>query len=72
MTQKYWQTQKSCFCERVGHEIRIETQMVFPAEHLPDQPPRILAHRCSSAIECNALNKMVCAYSGTNPDFKPL
>lgn len=72
MTQKKWQTQKICYCERVGREVKLEAQVVFPAEHLPDQPPRILAHRCSNAIECNKLDKMVCAYCGTNPEFNPM
>jgi hypothetical protein len=72
MAQKKWQTQKICYCERVGHEIKLEAQVVYAAEHLPDQPPRILAHRCSNAIECNTIDKMVCAYCGTNPEFKPL
>jgi hypothetical protein len=72
MAQKMWQTQTTCYCERVGQEINLETQVVYPAELLPDQPPRILAHRCSNAIECNKLDKMVCAYCGTNPEFKPM
>ncbi len=72
MAQKTWQTRKTCYCERVGREIKLETQVVYPADHLPDQPPRILAHRCSNAIECNKLDKMVCAYCGTNPEFNPL
>jgi hypothetical protein len=39
---------------------------------LPEQPPRIIAHRCSSAMECNAVNKPACAWCGTNPDYRPL
>ena len=72
MAQKKWQTQKTCYCEGVGREIRLETQVVFPAEHLPEQPPRVIAHRCSNAIECNQMDRMVCEYAGTNPEFKPL
>ena len=72
MAEKKWQTQKTCYCERVGREIRLEAQVVYPAEHLPEQPPRIVAHRCSNGIECNRIDKMVCDYAGTNPEFKPL
>lgn len=72
MTQKKWQIIKTCYCERVGHEITLEMEVVYPAEHLPDQPPRVIAHRCSSALECNQLDKMVCAYCGTNPHYEPV
>ena len=71
MAQKMWQIAKICYCERVGHEIRLETEVVYPAEYLPYQPPRVLAHRCSNALECNKIDKMVCAYCGTNPNYKP-
>ncbi|HLA08801.1 MAG TPA: hypothetical protein VJ022_15260 [Anaerolineales bacterium] len=72
MAQKKWQISKSLYCEHVGQEIALETQVVYPPEHLPDQPPRVLAHRCSNALECNKLEKMVCAYCGTNPDYQPM
>lgn len=71
MSQKQWQVTNKMFCERVAREIRLETQVVYPADHLPDQPPRVLAHRCSNAIECNKLEKMACVYSATNPDYIP-
>jgi len=72
MAQKKWQMSKVRYCERVGHEIALETQVVYPAEYLPDQPPRILAHRCSNAMECNRIDRMTCAWCGTNPDYKPV
>lgn len=72
MAQKKWQTSKIRYCEHAGREITLDTQVVFPPEHLPDQPPRILAHRCSNGLECNLIEKMVCAYCGTNPDYKPV
>jgi len=72
MAQKVWQVSMVRYCEHVGREISLETQVVFPPEHLPDQPPRILAHRCSSGIECNAIEKMACAYCGTHPNHKPV
>ena len=70
MAQKKWKVSKIRYCEHVGHEIRLETQVVYPAEHLPDQLPRVIANRCSNAVECNHLDKMVCAWCGTNPDVK--
>lgn len=71
MAQKKWQISKTSYCERVGHEITLETEVAYPAEHLPDQPPRVIAHRCSNALECNKIEKMTCAFCGTNPDYRP-
>ncbi len=72
MTLKTWQVEKTQYCEHVGHEIALETEVVYPAEQLPEQAPRVLAHRCSNATECNMLDKPSCAYCGTNPNFLPL
>jgi len=60
MAEKTWRVEKIKSCEHVGHEVKIETEVVLPAENLPDQPPRILAHRCSSALECNGLEHPAC------------
>lgn len=69
MAERTWQVEKIKYCGRVGREIALEDEVVYPTEYLPDQPPRILAHRCSSAIECNLLDQAACALSGTNPDL---
>ncbi len=71
MAQKKWRIVEVRYCEHAGHEVRLEAQVVEPAEQLPDQPPRVLAHRCSNAIECNQIEKMTCAYCGTNPNYIP-
>lgn len=71
MAQKAWKVTKIRYCEHAGHEIKLETQVVYPAEHIPYQLPRVIANRCSNAIECNKIDKMVCAWCGTNPDVKP-
>lgn len=72
MTLKTWQVEKIQYCEHVGHEIALEAEMVYPAEHLPEQAPRVVAHRCSNALECNVLDKPACAYCGTNPNQNPV
>ena len=71
MAQKKWNVSKIRYCEHVGHEIKLESLVVYPADHLPDQLPRVIANRCSNAIECNKIDKMVCAWCGTNPNVKP-
>ena len=72
MAEKKWYVSKVCYCEHVGREISIETQVVLPAEYLPEQAPRVIAHRCSDALECNSINKPACAWCGTNPNYRPL
>jgi hypothetical protein len=72
MAYTNWETQKRTRCERVGEEVRLEARVVYPAEILPDQPPRILGRRCSRGVECNQLDQPTCYYSGTLPDFDPL
>lgn len=69
MAETIWQVEKIAYCAHAGREIAIETAVVYPAEHLPDQPPRILARRCSNGIECNLLEKAACALCGTNPSL---
>jgi len=72
MAQKTWQVEKIRYCEHVGQEVALEVEVVLPADHLPDQPPHVTAHRCSNALECNRLDMMVCAYCFTNPSEKPV
>ena len=72
MAVRVWEVSKIEYCEHVGHEIALETEVIYPAEHLPEQLPRVVAHRCSNAIACNQLDKPVCIWCGTNPDHQPL
>lgn len=71
MAEKNWEVLKVRYCDHVGHEISIEAEVVHPADYLPDAP-RVLAHRCSNARECNMYDKPVCAWCGTHPDHEPL
>lgn len=68
MAYRTWQIEKIKYCEHVGHEIALEAEVVYPAEQLPEQAPRILAHRCSNAAACNQIDKATCKWCGTNPD----
>ena len=71
MAQKLWQVEKVHYCEHVQQEVALEVELIYPAENLPDPAPHVTAHRCSKALECNQVEKMVCAYCFTNPDQKP-
>ena len=72
MALRTWQIEKIRYCEHAGHEIALETEVVFPSEYLPEQAPRVLAHRCSNALACNMADKPACALCGTNPDINPV
>jgi len=67
MAERTWQVSRIKYCEHVGHEIALENEVVYPAEFLPDQPPRIIARRCSNAIECNLTDDTACEWCATNP-----
>lgn len=71
MAEKVWETIKVQFCEHAGCEVSLDGQMVYAAEFLPDQPPRIIAHRCSRAMECALFNQPACVWAGTNPAYDP-
>ena len=71
MAEKHWEVLKIRYCDHVGHEINIESEVVYPADYLPDAP-RVVAHRCSNARECNMFDKPTCAWCGTNPNYQPM
>lgn len=71
MTAKVWQTIKVQYCRHAGGEVALEAEVLYPAEHLPDQGPRIVAHRCSRGAECGLLSEAACVWAGTNPNYDP-
>jgi hypothetical protein len=71
MVDKAWQVIKVRYCDHAGAEVAMEVELVFPAEFLPEQQPRVIGHRCSRAIACNLDNRASCVWAGTNPTFDP-
>jgi hypothetical protein len=71
MAVKTWQPVKIRFCHHAGQEVALEAEMVYPAEWMPFQKPRILAHRCSHAMVCNLDGRPSCVWAGTNPTYDP-
>jgi hypothetical protein len=65
MATKVWEVVKFYFCEYVGHEVACEAQVVYPADNLPDAP-RVIAHRCSCANNCDIEDKANCPYGITD------
>lgn len=70
MTEKSWIVEKMRYCEHAGCEVSLEVEAVYPADHLPDQPPRVMVHRCSHASTC-CDDRPACVWNGTNPNFDP-
>ena len=66
-----WEPIKECECERIGERVALEVKVVYPADFMPDQPPRVLAHRCSKGLECNRIEKPACVWAGTSPGYDP-
>ena len=71
MAKRDWQIVKIRHCHHVDKEVNLEAQVVYPAEWLPDQPPRVLGHRCSEALSCNLDGRGSCVWAGTNPAYDP-
>jgi hypothetical protein len=66
-----WRPVQRDFCDRVHEQVVLEAQVVFPPDMLPDQPPRVLGHRCSLGLQCNAMDRPTCCWAGTLPGFDP-
>ncbi len=71
MSELRWETVKEVPCDRIGETVALEARVVYPADHLPD-PPRIMGHRCSMGVSCNAFDRPGCQWSGGWPGFDPL
>jgi hypothetical protein len=71
MAQVHWKPIKQGECERVGEVVTLEAKVIYPATFLPETPPRVVAHRCSRALECNQYDRPTCCWAGTLPGFDP-
>jgi len=71
MSNKSWQVIKTCYCHHINQQVGLEAKLVYPAERLPEQAPRVLAHRCSQGMNCNLDGRPSCQWAGTNPAFDP-
>ncbi|MGD8759811.1 MAG: hypothetical protein PVJ07_06125 [Anaerolineales bacterium] len=73
MAQVLWHEIERRMCEHVREEASLEAKLAFPAEVLPDQPPRVLAHRCSHEATCQLGDKTACQWAslitGSDPSM---
>src|SRR3989304_2441022 len=71
MPEQAWRPLKLAQCDRIAEEVALEALVVYPAEVLPDQPGRVLAHRCSQGLSCNSLDRPTCCWAGNWPGYDP-
>jgi hypothetical protein len=71
MARNEWRVLKTQHCERIDDVAALEVHLVFPADILPDQAPRVVAHRCSHALRCNQMHAPTCQWAGTLPGYDP-
>lgn len=71
MAKKEWESIKISFCHHTGQEVALEAELIYPSDIMPDQQPRVVAHRCSLAVDCNLEGKGSCIWAGTNPVIDP-
>jgi hypothetical protein len=71
MAFKTLETIKVRYCPHACAEVGLQAQVVYPAEWMPDQPPRVMGHCCSHALLCNQENRSSCVWAGTNPLYDP-
>ena len=71
MERVTWEPVKYMCCDRIGEDVTLQVKVVYPSDILPDQPPRVLARRCSKGLECNQLDRPTCVWAGTLPGYNP-
>lgn len=71
MAFKQWEALVVRHCDNAGREVCLEVEKVYAPEFMPDQPARIIAHRCSNGIECGLFDRPTCIWSGSNPGHDP-
>jgi hypothetical protein len=71
MPEIAWEALKVQYCHHIDREVSLEAEVIYPSDILPDQPPRVIAHRCSHAFACNLDGRPSCIWAGTNPAIDP-
>jgi len=71
MTERLWEIIKTMYCDHAGCQVSLEAEVVYPVEWMPEQPARVLSHRCSHGYECSLYNQPTCIWAGTNPSHDP-
>ena len=70
MAMTTWQTLETRYCDDARTEVCLEIEVAYPSDTLPDQPPRVKAHRCSNVAQCNQFAQTGCIWTATGPEFQ--
>jgi hypothetical protein len=62
MAWETWQTVKQERCSIIKKNAALESRLVFAADRMPDQPPRVVSYRCSYGESCTQSNKTMCPW----------
>ena len=54
------------FCTHANCRVTISSTLSFPAEIIPDSPPRIMARNCSHYLDCSLQDKSACTFKISN------
>lgn len=71
MAIRTWETIKVRYCDRACNQVGLEVELVYPSEWMPNEQPRVLAHRCTHGMLCNLDERATCLWAGTNPLVNP-
>jgi hypothetical protein len=71
MAEKNWEKFQTRFCDQADMDVSLDVEVIYPAEYLDHEAPRLGAHRCSNGMVCNQFDQGVCIWSGTNPAVDP-
>ena len=53
----------TCFCQHAKGDVHIASTVVFPADTLPDSPPRVINRSCNHFVDCSLRDKSECAWA---------
>jgi hypothetical protein len=67
MAWETWRTVKETRCKFLQDQVRLEARLLYAADILPDQPPRVLAYRCSDGQDCDRFNQADCPWGILTP-----
>lgn len=63
------QSNATLYCSHANCEIELNSTVVYPAEILPHQSPRITNRTCSHFLNCNLQDKTACSLDLRTPRF---
>jgi hypothetical protein len=67
MAVRQWEPIRTIYCERAQQLAALEVEVLYPAEPLPECFKRVVAHRCSLAVDCEVRGVGNCFWTGENP-----